>query len=121
MNCSRCKQDIAPGDEHEHLGETLCEDCCMIALSPIKTCDPWAVHSAKNFEKRAGKNRSLTPTQSRMLKILEEKGAMEPAQLAVELGPDLQVKDLERDFAALRHMEKVRGEKRGDRVLWRLW
>jgi hypothetical protein len=30
-------------------------------------------------------------------------------------------KQLEREFAALRHMEKARGEKRGDRVVWRVW
>jgi branched-chain amino acid transport system substrate-binding protein len=30
-------------------------------------------------------------------------------------------KELERDFAVLRHMEKVRGEKRGNRILLRLW
>lgn len=121
MKCDRCKQDIKPGDEHEHLGETLCEDCCMIALSPLKTCDPWAVHSAKNFENSTAKNSSLTPIQSQMLKLLEEKGAMEPAQLLVELGSDIQLKDLEREFATLRHMEKVRGEKQGDKVFWRLW
>ncbi|WP_319405152.1 hypothetical protein [uncultured Desulfosarcina sp.] len=121
MKCDRCKQDITPGDEHENLGETLCEDCCMIALSPLKTCDPWAVHSAKNFEKLAGKKRSLTPIQSQMLKLLDEKGAMEPKQLLVELGSDLQLNDLEREFATLRHMEKVRGEKQENKVLWRLW
>jgi len=30
-------------------------------------------------------------------------------------------KELEQEFTALRHMEKTRGEKRGDRVVWGLW
>jgi len=93
----------------------------MEVLSPMKTCDPWAVHSAKTFEKHAGKNRALTPIQSKMLQLLEEKGAMEPKQLLAEMDTDLTIKDLEREFATLRHMEKARGEKQGDRVLWRLW
>ena len=93
----------------------------MIALSPIKTCDPWAVHSAKSFEKSAVEKCSLTPIQSQVLKLLEEKGAMEPKQVLMELGSDLQLSDLEREFAALRHMEKVRAEKNEDKVFWRTW
>ncbi len=93
----------------------------MIVRSPLKTCDPWSVHSAKNFEKSAGENHSLTPIQSQMLTLLEEKGPMEPRQLLGELGSDLQIKELEREFAMLRHMEKVRGEKKGNKILWRLW
>ncbi len=30
-------------------------------------------------------------------------------------------KELEREFASLRHMEKVRGEKIGDQIILRLW
>jgi len=56
------------------------------------------------------------PIQSQILNILEEKGAMEPSQLLVELGSDLALKDLGRQFATLRHMEKARGEKKGDKV-----
>jgi hypothetical protein len=121
MKCDCCSQEIEPGEEREHLGQTLCEDCCIDALSPMKTCDPWAVHSAKNYEKYSGKNRTLTPTQSKILKVLKEKGAMEPKRLEVEMDSNLNLNDLEREFATLRHMEKVRAEKQGDKVLWRLW
>jgi len=44
-----------------------------------------------------------------------------PKQLLAEIGQNLQLTDLEREFATLRHMEKVRGEKQGDKVHWRLW
>ena len=121
MKCDRCRQEIDPGEEREHLGQTLCEDCCIDVLSPMKTCDPWAVHSAKTFEQHAGKNRSLTPLQSQILKVLEENGAMEPDRLLAELESNLQPKDLEREFATLRHMEKVRGQKIDGKVYWRLW
>lgn len=121
MRCDRCDTEILPGDEREHLGQTLCEDCCMDVLSPVKTCDPWAVHSAKTFEKHGGGIRTLTPLQSEILKILKDQGAMEPSRLLTQLNTDMQLKDLEREFAALRHMEKVRGEKKDGKVLWRLW
>jgi hypothetical protein len=121
MKCERCNQQIDPGEEREHLGQTLCEDCCIDVLSPMKTCDPWAVHSAKTFEKNAGKNLTMTPLQAQVLKLLMENSAMEPKQLLAEMGQNLQLKDLEREFAALRHMEIVRGEKQGNKVLWRLW
>ena len=64
MECNRCHAKIEPGDEKQHLGQTLCEDCYMDALSPVKTCDPWAVHSAKSFEKYAESALTLTPIQS---------------------------------------------------------
>ena len=121
MKCDRCNAGIEKGEEREHFGQLLCEDCYMDALSPAKSCDPWAVHSAKTYEKHAGKNQILTPLQSEMLKTLKENRPMEPARLLTKLGTTLQLEDLEREFATLRHMEKVRGAKQGGKVLWRLW
>ncbi|MCU0594198.1 MAG: hypothetical protein MUC98_01870 [Desulfobacterota bacterium] len=121
MECDRCQATIEPGDEKHHLGRTLCEDCYMDALSPVKACDPWAVHSAKSFEKHAESAPTLTSVQSEILSILKETGGIEPQALLRELKANLTQKDLEREFAVLRHMEKARGEKRGDRIVWRLW
>ena len=121
MQCDECKATIEPGELREHLGRNLCEECYMVALSPIKTCDPWAVHSAKTYEKHAGNERSLTPLQKAILRILKDEGPLEPTALQRKLGVDHPLEDLGRAFSTLRHMEKVRGEKQGQRVLWRLW
>ena len=121
MRCARCNTEIEPGEEREHLGEVLCEDCYMDELSSVKACDPWAVYAAKSFDKHSGTNSVLTPLQERILKILEETGGIEREELLKRLGDEVWPKDLERELAALRHMEKVRGEKRGDRVVVRLW
>ncbi len=121
MKCDRCKKTIESGNGRNHLGRTLCEDCYMDALSPSRACDPWAVHSAKSFEKHSGGTGSLTPIQSEILRLLKEAGGMEPPVLLQQLGVELTLKELEREFATLRHMEKARGEKRGDRIVWRLW
>ncbi len=121
MKCGHCNAVIESGEERDHIGQTLCEDCYMEALSPVKTCDPWAVHSAKIFEKHAGDDRVLMPIQQEILGILKENGAMEPSKLLQMLKGDLQLKDLEREFSTLRHMEKVKGKKEGQKVLWTLW
>jgi len=121
MRCDECYTTIEADEMREHLGRKLCEDCYMVTLSPMKTCDPWAVHSAKTYEKHAGDERSLTPFQQAILKALKDEGPLEPTALQHKLDGDHPLEDLERAFAALRHMEKVRGEKRGQRILWRLW
>ena len=79
------------------------------------------MHSAKTYEKHAGDERTLTPLQQAIVKALKDEGPLEPSALQDKLGGDHPREDLERAFSALRHMEKVRGEKRGQRILWRLW
>lgn len=121
MKCDRCENTIAANEENIHQDKILCEDCYMIALSPIKTCDPWAVHSAKNFEKYAGDTKQLTEIQSAILKTLKNAGSLEPSELLEKLGSNMELSELQREFSTLRHMEKVKGEKQGEKVLWRLW
>jgi hypothetical protein len=93
----------------------------MDALSPVRSCDPWAVHSAKSFERHTGETVQLTPAQSEILRILKEEGPMALPRLLERLGGGPTIKELEREFAVLRHMEKVRGEKRQDGIVLRLW
>jgi DNA-binding MarR family transcriptional regulator len=91
----------------------------MDALSPAKTCDPWAVHSAKSFGKELGGKFDLTELQQKILAILNEAGGAPPEQLIERL--NISPMDLEREIAALRHMEKVRGELRGGKKFIRPW
>ncbi|MFZ7128098.1 MAG: hypothetical protein ACOWWM_18220 [Desulfobacterales bacterium] len=121
MKCDNCGATVAEDDARKHLGKTLCEDCYMEVLSPMKTCDPWAVHSAKTFERLTGDETMLTPTQMNILKILKAEGPIEPSTLLEKLGGGLSLDGLDREFAALRHLEKVRKEKKGRLVLMRLW
>lgn len=121
MKCEACQSEIPAKDEREHLGRILCEDCCMEALSPMKTCDPWAAHSAKSFEEHMGGDTSLSLIQSDILSILEETGGLEAHDLLSRLSHEITAKELQREFATLRHLEKARAEKRGDRVLLRGW
>jgi len=119
MICDRCKVPIVAWEEMSLHGLTLCEDCYMDALSPARTCDPWAVHSAKSLLRESDTGHQITETQARILDILEETGGIELRLLSERLR--MKPSDVERDIAALRHMEKVRGElRRGKRII-RLW
>ena len=119
MKCARCEASIIEGEEREHLGRALCEDCYMDTLSPAKTCDPWAVHSAKSFGKNLGGKFELTELQRKIMEILQETGGALPEHLVERL--NISPMDLEREIATLRHMEKVRGELREGRKYIRRW
>jgi hypothetical protein len=118
MQCQKCNQEIEAGEERDLHGRTLCEDCYMDALSPLKACDPWAVHSAKRLE-QMGTEDQFNELQVKILAFLKENDGVRPDILCRAL--NITPKELEREFATLRHMEKVRGEKLGDQVILRLW
>jgi hypothetical protein len=61
----------------------------------------------------------LSETQQRILHVLEETGGAEPLEVAQNLGMTLP--QLEREIATLRHMERVRGQMRGERRVICLW
>jgi hypothetical protein len=121
MECHRCHQEIEPGEEKDHRNQVLCEDCYMDALSPAKACDPWAVYTAKSLEQHQSGPVSLTSIQSEIIAILQETGGLEPPALLARLGDKLTMPQLEREFATLRHMEKIRGERSEGKVFIRLW
>lgn len=120
MICQKCGVDVAEGREYEHFGKILCEDCYMDTLSPTRTCDPWAVHSAKScsrLENNSGAQ--VNKTQEAILKILVETGGIETRALIERL--QVSESEFQREFAALRHMELARAEMRDGRKLLRLW
>ena len=119
MKCERCKTVVTEGEKRALHGQTLCEDCYMDLLSPLRVCDPWAVHSAKSFVKEEAAVLKLTPVQKKIVDILQKEGPQELENLCQRL--QIKKTDIERDIAAMRHMEKIRGELRGGKKLIRLW
>jgi len=103
----------------QHFGQTLCEECYMQALSPARSCDPWAVHSAQALSQLDEGYVELSRMQTRILAVLKETGGAEPEVVAGRLGIGLP--ELQREIATLRHMEKVRGELRDGRKVVCLW
>lgn len=119
MKCNRCGTTIAENDEREHHGQLICEDCYMDALSPAKSCDPWAVYGAKSFSGQDGTHPDVTARQSRILQILKETSGIACEELAEKL--KLSLSDLDREIATLRHMEKLRAEMRNGKKVICLW
>ncbi len=101
MKCERCQAEITPDEAHEHAGQVLCDDCYMDALSPARTCDPWATYTASRLGEQ-----TLNPTQEKIMATIEEKRRATPEDLIQATGLDWP--ELERELAALRHMELVR-------------
>ena len=118
MQCQRCGDEIEAGEERDHYGRMLCEDCYMDALSPVKACDPWAVYSAKSIP-QTNEPAAMSETQTRILDVLRETGGLEPGHLVERVG--VKPTDLERDLASLRHMEKIRAELRDGKRYIILW
>ena len=118
MNCDRCRQAIIPGEEEQLHGQALCEDCYMDAFSPARTCDPWAVRSAMHCKDSAGGS-AVSELQAKLLAILRETGGVGLGALAEKL--DMKPTDVQREIAALRHMEKVRGAMRDGNKVFCLW
>jgi len=103
MNCQRCRREMPPEDSHVHAGAVLCDDCYMAALSPTRTCDPWAVYLGSRLN-----DQYLTPAQETILSLVNEKGKATAQELAAATGLDMP--SLEKELATLRHMELLRGE-----------
>jgi DNA-binding transcriptional ArsR family regulator len=119
MICDRCGEAIPAGEEMQHFGQTLCEECYMQALSPARSCDPWAVRSAQALSQLVEDYSELSKTQTEILKLLEETGGAEAEMIAKRLG--MKLPELRRELATLRHLEKVRGALREGRKVVCLW
>lgn len=114
MPCDRCGAQCGADDLVELDNRELCEDCYMDVVSPLKACDPWAVHSAKQAKLTTEVH--LLPIQQQMVETITNKKAITPVALAEELAVGL--KELQKNFAILRHMELLRGFKGEDGVIY---
>lgn len=118
MNCQRCQAQVDESELREHHGHRVCEDCYMDLLSPTRMCDPWAVRSAKStLELKDGDN--LNDLQQGILEILQQCEGISLRDLAVRLKTS--ERQLEKEVAALRHMEKVRAAMQNGRKVLVLW
>lgn len=104
MLCTKCGQTIPEGEEYRFQEQVLCEDCYLDYVSQPKTCDPWAVYTAKNMNQS---QQELTDIQRNILDTLQNKGPLTFEQLCSEL--NMESTEVQRNFASLRHMELTRG------------
>ena len=86
---------------------------------PPKACDPWAVRSAPTFLKGKDKLSTLTPLQLKIVGYIKEKGEATMEEIGTNL--NLTEEEFRREFAALRHMEIVRGTKKDGQIVYILF
>ena len=112
-HCTKCGASLEGEELQEHLGEVLCEDCYLEALSPVKTCDPWAVHTARSLKDLPG-GLTLTPRQQQLYDLVKARGEVPKQEAARLLG--VNEDDLQREFAVLRHLEMLRACKKDEGI-----
>lgn len=105
MNCQQCGGSMEPDEMREFGGKELCEDCYIDAISPAKTCDPWATYTASRLD-----TQELNPAQEAILARIDQSGEATLGELLEHTG--LEEKDFVREFAALRHMELAKAAQR---------
>jgi len=115
MKCQKCATEITADESMEVHGQIVCEDCCIDLMAKPKTCDPWAVHSAKNLSA----TNVMTERQSLIVAYLKKKGPTPADQLVQDLA--LSMDEFEREMAPLRHMEKLRAQLQDGRKVICLW
>jgi predicted transcriptional regulator len=91
----------------------------MDILSPVKACDPWAVHSAKTFLRGKDKLSTLTPLQLKIVDYIRGKGEATIEEMVENL--NLAEEVLRREFAVLRHMEVLRATRKDGKVVYILF
>ena len=121
MICERCKDEILEGEQCEHMGQTLCEDCYIEAIEPPRTCDVTAVYSAKVARKMAGHEGTdgLTELQKDIYNYIKSDGPVTHEQMMRKFS--LAKWQLEKNFATLRHCELVRGFRENGQIYVTVW
>lgn len=119
VTCAKCGKEIKEQQCYEYHGNVFCEDCYMDILSPMKGCDPWAVHSAKTFLRGKDKLSTLTPLQLKIVDYIRGKEEATIEEMVENL--NLAEEVLRREFAVLRHMEILKATKKGDKIFYLLF
>jgi hypothetical protein len=107
-HCTRCQAECDDAELRELVEQRLCENCYIDRVELSKTCDPWAVHSAKNTV--ASQGLRLTPEQEQLLELIKAVKEIGIPEAAARLG--WTESRLQQEFTVLRHMELLRAAKK---------
>lgn len=116
VKCQECGKEVPADECVVERGRNYCEDCYMDAHQQIKACDPWAVRSKKLFREGAGLEGSegLTELQKKIYDFIVSRGGAKHEEIVRELG--IPLREVNNQFALLRHCELLKGQKREDGV-----
>ena len=113
ISCAKCGQRFPAEDCVPYGSRRVCEDCAMDLLSAAKACDPWAVKMASSsFQTKADAVATLKGVEKRLYEFIVDRGRV-PFETLPEL-LDVASGQVQRAYTTLRHMELLRGHRRGD-------
>lgn len=113
ISCDKCKQRFPVEECVAHGCRKVCEDCAMDLLSPAKACDPWAVKMASSsFQTKGDAIATLKGVERTLYELVVDKGGVPFEKLPELLG--VTSGQVQRAYTTLRHMELLRGHRRGD-------
>jgi len=116
--CEVCRCDCDSAELRDLAGKQVCEDCFLDGVEITKTCDPWAVHSAKSTLPAQGLP-PLTPLQQQLYDLIVQEKQLTPAEAASRL--NISETELRREFATLRHLELLTGKRTPTGVIFTLF
>lgn len=116
LNCQKCGATLIPEETYELSGQSLCEDCYLEQMAKPKTCDPWAVYSAK---KTGDGQAGLASEQQKILELLKKDVPLTASEICARLG--ITEDAFQTHFATLRHMELARGFRKDGQVHYTLF
>ncbi len=112
MNCYQCGEEIPRGEGIKYNRWMMCEDCYLDNTIVVRTCDPESTRIAKNMEGFGMLTGKANPLETKILEIVEKTGGETPLNLSKQLKVEL--KEIQRVLAVLRHMRRTKAEKRGE-------
>ena len=116
MKCNRCNREITEEESFPYFGEVLCDDCYIDVRLPAKSCDPWAVYAATRTRESTGLTgvEGLTSLQQAIYAFVKNKGKVTAEEVITKFS--LSPRDMQNQFATLRHCELIKGHKENDKV-----
>ncbi len=117
--CEKCGKEMNEEERYEYKGRGYCDDCYMEVLSPTKACDPWAVYAARSSLQGRDKFSELTPAQRAIVDFVRSKDEVTAKEVTERFG--MTEEEFKREFAVLRHMEVLKGVKKGMTVAYALF
>ncbi len=113
MKCNICDIDLEKDEGIKwRRNKLICEDCYLDASMPVHTCDPESDRITKNMQSLGLSTKEINQTQTRIIEIIEKTGGITRGILSEQL--QVSPSDLQWDLATLRHMRRIKGEKRGE-------
>jgi len=121
VKCQTCSKEISDDELFVSEGKTLCEDCYIDVGHRIRVCDPWGERSKRIFRESHGLSGTdgLTNLQKGIYEFIKARSKVTREEISTEFG--LSPRELENEFAILRHCQLLKGKKEGDKVYLVLW